>query len=118
MEKQTLMSTHILIMELVSAQKKYAVSDREDSYDLIYGVDTSDSKHTENKNNNILVLGKNALKINNTTIQVEGELKTNCFPACVPSVDYNVVITGLSLKGYVYTNGVEQYEFETKKVNL
>ena len=53
-------------MVLVSAQKKYTHSNGEDCYDFV--VDMSNSKRTENKKNNILVLGKNTLKINNTTI--------------------------------------------------
>ena len=63
-------------MVLVSAQKNIQNEkiDGEDSYDLVvFGVDMSDSKHVENKKNTILVLGKNALKINNTTIQPEAE---------------------------------------------
>ena len=54
------------------SSKKYTHSHGEDCCDLvIFGVDTSDSKHAENKKNSILVLGKNALNINNTTIQPE-----------------------------------------------
>ena len=48
------------------SSKKYTHSNGEDCYDFV--VDMSNSKRTENKKNNILVLGKNTLKINNTTI--------------------------------------------------
>ena len=51
------------------SSKKYKHSNGKDCYHLvIFSVDMSDSKHAENKKNNILVLGKNALKINKTTI--------------------------------------------------
>ena len=82
------------------SSKKYAHPDWKDSYDLvIFGVDMSDSKHAENKKNSILVTGKNDLKINNTTIQPEAELKKNCFQGCVLGVHYNDVTDSLSLKG-------------------
>ena len=79
----------------------------------------SDSKYAENKKNSILVLGKNALKINNTTIQPEAELKTNCCKqCCVLSIHYNFR-TALGVEiGYVYINGLKQHEFKTKKVKF
>ena len=76
----------------------------------------SNSKHTKNKKNNILVLGKNALKINNTTIQPEAKLKANCFyPASILSIHYNIVKDNIPIKSYIYVNGKQQYEFKTKK---
>ena len=61
------------------------------------------------------MLGKNDMKINNTTIQPEAELKTNCFPGCATSVHCNYVTDSFSLKGYIYINGIQQYEFKIKK---
>ena len=101
------------------SSKKYAHPDWKDSYDLvIFGVDMSDSKHAENKKNSILVTGKNDLKINNTTIQPEAELKKNCFQGCVLGVHYNDVTDSLSLKGYIYINYLKQYECKTKKSEI
>ena len=102
------------------SSKKYTHSNGEDCYDLvIFGVDMSNSKPTENEKNNILVLGKNALKINNTTIQPEAELKTNCFyPGSILSIHYNVVKDNISVKGYVYLDSIQQYEFKTKKSEI
>ena len=84
--------------------KKYTHSDGKNCYDIvILGVDMSDLKHAENKKNSILVLGKNALKINNTTIQPEAELKTNCCKKrCVLSIHYNFVTNLGGEIGYVY----------------
>ena len=44
---------------------------------IIFGADLSNSSHSENKKNNILVLGENSVKLNNMTIQAESALKTN-----------------------------------------
>ena len=44
---------------------------------IFFGADLSNSSHSENKKNNILVLGENSVKLNNTTIQAESALKTN-----------------------------------------
>ena len=101
------------------SSKKYTHSDGNTCYVLvIFVVDMSDSKHAENIKKSILVLVKNSLKINNTTIQPEAELKTNCFSPCVLSIHYNYVKSGLLLKGYIYVNDIQQYEFKTKKVKL
>ena len=45
---------------------------------IILGADLSDSSDEETKRNNILILGKGSVQINNTTIQAKSELKTNC----------------------------------------
>ena len=84
---------------------------------MIFGVNMSDSKHAENKKKeSILVLGKNALKINNTNIQPEAELKTNCCKkCCVLSIHYNFITNLGGEIGYVYyINGLKQHEFKTK----
>ena len=103
------------------SSKKYTNSDGDDPYDLIiFGVDMSDSKNAENKKNNILILGKNALKINNTTIQPEAELKTNFLSGCILSIHYNHVFPhNLSIAlGRVYLNDIKQHEFKTKKSEI
>ena len=45
---------------------------------IILGADLSDSNDEGTKKNNILILGKGSVQINNTTIQAKGELKTHC----------------------------------------
>ena len=58
---------------------------------IILGVDLSDSNDKETKKNDILILGKGSVQINNTTIQEKSELKTNCTlpQKFVLSVHYN-----------------------------
>ena len=71
------------------------------------------------KKNKVLVLGKNPLKINNTSIQPEAELKTNCCKGkCVLGIHYNFVTNLSGEIGYVYINGLRQHESKTKKVNF
>ena len=59
---------------------------------IILGADLSDSSDEETKNNNILILGKGSVQINNTTIQAKSELKTICTlpQKFILSVHYNV----------------------------
>ena len=67
------------------------------------------------KKNSILVLDRNALKINNTTIQPEAQLKTNwCKERCVLSIHYNFVTNLGGEIGYVSINGLKQHELKTK----
>ena len=71
----------------------------------------SKSSHTKNKTNNILVLGKNFVKLINTTIQAEDELKTNC-PA-----PHKKIVLSLHYNGdnfYLFVNNVQQYKFKKK----
>ena len=42
---------------------------------IILGADFNDSSDEETKKNNILILGKGSVQINNTTIQAKSELK-------------------------------------------
>ena len=58
---------------------------------IILGADLSDSSDEETKKNNILILGKGSVQINNTTIQAKSELKINCtLPQIfILSVHYN-----------------------------
>ena len=74
----------------------------------------SKSSHTKNKTNNILVLGKNFVKLINTTIQAEDELKTNC-PA--PHKKNCIVLVIIFYNGdnfYLFVNNVQQYKFKKK----
>ena len=43
---------------------------------IILGINLSSCSHAENKKNSILVLGQGSVRINNTTIKAEDELKT------------------------------------------
>ena len=64
-------------------------------------------------------MGKNTLKINNTTIQPEAELKTNCCKGrCLLSIHYNFVTNLGGEIGYVHINGLKQYEFKTKESEI
>ena len=102
------------------SSKEYTHSDGKDCYDLvILGVDMSNSKHAENKKISILVLGKNALKINNTSIQQEAELETNCCKKiCVLSIHYDFITNLGGEIGYVYINGLKQHVFKTKSSEI
>ena len=98
---------------MVAGSKTYLhKSYGKDARDLIiFGADLGDSSHAENKINNILVLGKNSVKLSNTTIQAEDELKTNCTifgQKFVLSLHYN------GDDSYLFVNGTQQYKFKTK----
>ena len=81
MERQALMTIHILVMESVLVQKCF--------------------------------------KNKQTTIQPEAELKTNCWKkCCFLSIHYNFITDIGEEIGYVYINGLKQYEFKTKKVKF
>ena len=77
---------------------------------MILGVDLSDSSDEETKKNNILILDKGSVQINNTTIQAKSELKTNCTlpPKFILSVHYN------SYGSYLFVNNIQQYKFKAK----
>ena len=77
---------------------------------IILGVDLSDSSDEETKKNNILILGKDSIQINNTTIQAKNELKTNCTvpPKFILSVHYN------GDDSYLFVNNIQQYKFKAK----
>ena len=60
---------------------------------------------------NILVLCENSVGLNNTTIQTESALKTNC------TVVNQKFVLSLHYNGddsYLYVNGTQQYKFKTK----
>ena len=76
---------------------------------IILGADLSSSKHNENKKNHVLILGIAAVKINDTTIQLEDKLKTNCtipYKKFILSVHYNGDNSSL------FVNNVQQYRFK------
>ena len=93
--------------------KTYSHKDSgKDARDLkIFGADLSNSSHTENKKNNILVLGKNSIKLSNTTIQAEGELKTN---RTIPGQKFALSLHYNDNGSYLFVNGVQQHKFKTK----
>ena len=74
------------------------------------GVDLSDSNDEETKKNNILILGKGSVQINNTTIQAKSELKTSCTlpQKVILSVPYN------GDDSYLFVNNIQQYKFKAK----
>ena len=77
---------------------------------IILGADLSDSNDEETKKNNILILGKGSVQVNNTTIQAKSELKTNSkLPQkFILSVHYN------SDDSYLFVNNIQQYKFKAK----
>ena len=76
------------------------------AYDLIiFGADLSSSAHAENKKNNVLVLGENSVKLNNTTIIVEDVIKTNC---TVPNKKSVLPLHYNGNNSYLFVNGVQQ----------
>ena len=77
---------------------------------MILGAELSDSSDEETKKNNILILGKGSVHINNTTIQAKSELKTNCTlpPKFILSVHYN------GDDSYLLVNNIQQYKFKAK----
>ena len=79
---------------------------------IILGADLSDSNDEETKNNNILILGKGSVQINNTTIQAENALKTNrTLPQkFILSVHYN--------GSYLFVNNIQQYKFKAKDFEI
>ena len=74
---------------------------------IILSADLSDSNDEETKKNNILILGKGSVQINNTTIQAESELRTNCTlpKKFILSVHYN------GDDSYLFVNNIQQYRF-------
>ena len=62
------------------------------------------------KTNNILILGKSSVQINNTTIQAKSELQTNCTlpPKFILSVHFN------GHDSYLFVNNIQQYKFRAK----
>ena len=103
-----LINISIQVMALLLTQKDSGKSAKDL---IIFGVDLSNSSHTENKTNNILVLGENSVKLNNTTIQAESAVKTNCTiinQKFVLSLHYN------GDNSYLFINGIQQYKFKTK----
>ena len=74
------------------------------------GADLSDSSDEETKKNNILILGKGSVQINNTTVQAKSELKTNCTlpQKFILSVHY------YDRDSYLFVNNFEQYKFKAK----
>ena len=74
---------------------------------IILGADFSDSSGEETKKNNILILGKGSVQINNTTIQTKSDLKTNftLTPKFILSVRYN------GDDSYLFVNNIQEYKF-------
>ena len=77
---------------------------------IILEADLSDSSDEETKKNNILILGKGSVQINNTIIQAKSELKTNCTlpQKLILSVHYN------GDDSYLFLNNIPQYKFKAK----
>ena len=74
---------------------------------IIFGCDTSDSK------NHILVLGKESIQINDTTIKVEKMYPTNFIST---SNNNKRVVLSLHYNGddsYLFVNSVQQAKFNT-----
>ena len=85
-------------------------SDKNANNLIILGADLSHSSDEETKINNILILGKGSVQMNNTTIQAKSELKANCTlpPKFILSVHYNVDDSCL------FVNNIQQYKFKAK----
>ena len=85
-------------------------SDKNANNLIILGADLSDSSDEETKKNNILILGKGSVQINNTTFQAKSELKTNCTlpKKFILSVHYN------GDDSYLFVNNIQQYKFKAK----
>ena len=77
---------------------------------IILGAALSDSNDEETKKNNILILGKGSVQINNRTIQAKSELKTNCTlpQKFILSVHYN------GGDSYLFVNNIQLYKFKAK----
>ena len=77
---------------------------------IILGANLSDSNDEETKENNILILDKGSVQINNTTIQGKSELKVNCILAqkFILSVHCN------GDDSYLFVNNIQQYKFKAK----
>ena len=61
------------------------------------------------------MLGENSVKVNNTSIQEESTLKTNC------TVTNQKFLLSLHYNGSdscLYVNGVQQYKFKTKNSEI
>ena len=79
---------------------------------IIFGADSSNSVHANNKVNNILVLGKDFIQgINSTTIYVERMYSTNF------TVNNKIFCLSLHYNGdssYLFVNGKQIHEFKAK----
>ena len=78
---------------------------------IIFGVDLND----KDKQYSSLVLEKGSIKLNNTTIQAEDELKTNCM---VPNERFVLSIHYNSDNSYLFINGVQEYECKVKDTEI
>ena len=83
---------------------------------IIFGADLSNSKHSNNKTKNILVLGREFVqKINDTTIYAEKMYSPNF------SVDNKTFCLSLHYNGdnsYLFVNGKQVIKFKSKNSEL
>ena len=89
-------------------------SGKHDNNLIILGAELSDSNDEETKKNNILILDKGSVQINNTTIQAKSESNTNCkLPKkIILSVRYN------GDDSYLFVNNIQQYKFKAKNSEI
>ena len=85
-------------------------SDKNANNLIILGAYLSDSNDEETKKDNILILGKGSVQINNTTIQAKSELKANCTlpQKFILFVHYN------GDDSYLFVNNIQKYKFKEK----
>ena len=80
---------------------------------IIFGVDTSFSKHANNKRSNIYVMGKDYVqRINDTTIYAEKMYYKFVYHKFVLSLHYN------GNNSYLYVNGNQELKFKAKTDQL
>ena len=81
----------------------------------IFGVDMPFSSHSNNRANNIYVLGKDFIQgINGTTIYAEKLYKTD------PTEKTKKIVLSLHYNGdnsYLFVNGIEQLKFKAKRID-